>query len=63
MHRLVTMNLLVPLEFGPLSPFDIDNAEYSGDDVALPLTVTHQPGSVEQRKIKGVLRAVRLDIK
>ena len=32
------------LEFGPLPPFNADNTESSDDDVALPPTVTHQPG-------------------
>ncbi len=32
------------LEFGPLPPIDIDNTDSSDDDVALPPTVTRQPG-------------------
>jgi len=32
------------LEFGPLPPFNADNTESSDDDVALPPTVTRQPG-------------------
>ena len=32
------------LEFGPLPPFNIDDTESSDDDVALPPTVTRQPG-------------------
>jgi len=57
------------LEFGPLPPIDIDNIDSSDDDVALPPTVTRQPGRPRknrteeererQRKKRGTIQIQR----
>ena len=40
------------LEFGPLPPIDIDNTDSSDDDVALPPTVTRQPGRPRKNRME-----------
>ena len=40
------------LEFGPLPPFNADNTESSDDDVALPPTVTRQPGRPRKNRME-----------
>jgi len=46
------------LEFGPLPPFDVDNAD-SDDDITLPPTVTRQPRRPRKNRMEEEIEKQR----